>query len=73
MPLTQEQSEILNFVQPQNCNGLSHVLLHAYAGSGKSFILREIAKRLPGPASIWPLTGPLSPTFKKRCQRILRP
>ncbi|MDR7927121.1 UvrD-helicase domain-containing protein [Acidithiobacillus thiooxidans] len=49
MPLTQEQSEILNFVQPQNCNGLSHVLLHAYAGSGKSFILREIAKKLPGP------------------------
>lgn len=50
MQLTQEQARILDFVRTAgNGQPVRHVLLHAYAGAGKSFILSEIARLLPGP------------------------
>lgn len=50
MQFTEEQARILEFVRNGgNGAALQHVLLHAYAGAGKSFILSEIAKLLPGP------------------------
>jgi hypothetical protein len=50
MQLTEEQARILEFVRNGgNGAAIQHVLLHAYAGAGKSFILSEIAKLLPGP------------------------
>ncbi|MBU2788656.1 UvrD-helicase domain-containing protein [Acidithiobacillus sp. VAN18-1] len=48
MQLTVEQQRILDFVEQQKDQRVAHVLLHAYAGAGKSFILTEIAKRLSG-------------------------
>ena len=50
MQLTYEQSRILDFVRSGGSGvTVRHVLLHAYAGAGKSFILSEIARLLPGP------------------------
>jgi hypothetical protein len=50
MQLTEEQSRILDFVRSAGGGRpVRHVLLHAYAGAGKSFILSEIARLLPGP------------------------
>ena len=50
MQLTEEQTRILDFVRSAGGGKpVRHVLLHAYAGAGKSFILSEIARLLPGP------------------------
>ncbi|MBN6739027.1 UvrD-helicase domain-containing protein [Acidithiobacillus sp. MC6.1] len=48
MQLTIEQQRVLDFVDQQRDQRVAHILLHAYAGAGKSFILTEIAKRLNG-------------------------
>ena len=50
MQLTEEQARILDFVRSAGGGkAVRHVLLHAYAGAGKSFILSEIARLLQGP------------------------
>jgi hypothetical protein len=50
MQLTEEQARILDFVRSGgDGQALRHVLLHAYAGAGKSFMLSLIASLLPGP------------------------